>query len=61
LGGTLPPRTLTVEFGATSPSGGPFALVELEGGATVFEFPFDVYQPYEEAVRGLLSAERVAP
>jgi hypothetical protein len=46
-------RTLIVDFGATSPSGGPFAAMELEGEPTVFEFPLDVFYPYDEVVRSM--------
>ncbi|HKS36006.1 MAG TPA: hypothetical protein VJW76_02375, partial [Verrucomicrobiae bacterium] len=49
------PRTLMVEFGSQSPSGGPFALVHLEPGPIVFECPFDVFNAYDEAVRYLTS------
>jgi len=48
-----PPRVLTVEFGKASPSGGPFARTELEGGPAVFEFPFKIFHAYEEAIRTL--------
>lgn len=44
---------LTLEFGATSASGGPYAAVPLEGGLTVFELPFEIFNAYEEVVRSL--------
>jgi hypothetical protein len=48
------PRVLRLEFGATSPSGGPFARAEVDGEPTVFEFPIEVFLPYQEAVQNLL-------
>ena len=45
--------TLTLDFGATSPSGGPFAALELEGEPTIFECPLDVFYPYDEVVRSM--------
>jgi hypothetical protein len=47
-------RELEVAFGARSPSGGPFGLMELEGCATVFQVPYEVYYAYEEVVRSLV-------
>ncbi|HUL51630.1 MAG TPA: DUF4340 domain-containing protein [Candidatus Nitrosotalea sp.] len=47
------PRTLTVEFGRLSSTGGPFALTDLESGPTVFEFPVEIFYIYQEAIRGL--------
>ncbi len=47
------PQTLTVEFGAPSLSGGPYALVELDGRPTVFDFPFETFHVYNEVVRSL--------
>ena len=47
------PQTLTVEFGAQSLSGGPYALVDLDGRPTVFDFPFETFHIYNEVVRGL--------
>ena len=47
------PQTLTVEFGTRSLSGGPYALVNLEGKPTVFDFPFDVFDVYNDVVRSL--------
>src|SRR5213075_2511115 len=44
-------RTLVVEFGTQSLSGGPYALVDLEGRPTVFDFPFEVFHVYSEVVR----------
>lgn len=46
-------ESLTVDFGATSPSGGPFAAVTLEGGPTVFEFPLEIHVPLQEVLRNL--------
>ena len=46
-------QTVTVEFGSQSTSGGPYALVELNSGRTVFECPFDIYNVYSEVVRSL--------
>jgi hypothetical protein len=45
--------TLTLDFGAGSPSGGPFAALELEGEPTIFECPLDVFYPYDEVVRSM--------
>ena len=47
------PQTLTVQFGTQSLSGGPYALVELDGRPTVFDFPFEIFNVYNEVVRGL--------
>jgi hypothetical protein len=47
-------ETLRLAFGATSPSGGPYAATLLEGDATVFECPLDVFYPYDEAVRTMM-------
>ena len=47
------PQTLTVEFGAQSLSGGPYALVDLDGRPTVFDFPFEIFHVYNEVVRSL--------
>jgi hypothetical protein len=55
------PRTLTVEFGGPSLSGGPFALVHLEPGPIVFECPFKVFNVYDEVVRYLTSAASAPP
>jgi hypothetical protein len=46
-------RTLAVEFGGPSPSGGPYAATELETGRTVFEFPFEIFQYHSEVLRAL--------
>jgi hypothetical protein len=46
-------QTLQVGFGATSMSGGPYAWVELEGEPIVFEFPFEVFYVYQDAIRSL--------
>jgi len=46
-------QTFSVQFGKPSPTGGPFALTQLECGPTVFEFPIEVFHPYQEAVRSL--------
>lgn len=55
------PRTLTVEFGGPSLSGGPFALVHLEPGPIVFECPFKVFNVYDEVVRYLTPAASAPP
>jgi len=55
------PGMLTVEFGIQSPSGGPFALVDLDGGSTVFEFPFEIFHVYSEVVRGLTATASATP
>jgi hypothetical protein len=47
------PQTLALEFGAQSLSGGPYALVDLDGRPTVFDFPFEVFHVYNEVVRSL--------
>ena len=47
------PQTLALEFGAQSLSGGPYALVDLDGRPTVFDFPFEVFHVYSEVVRSL--------
>jgi Domain of unknown function (DUF4340) len=47
------PQALTVEFGAQSLSGGPYALVDLDGRPTVFDFPFEIFHVYFEVVRSL--------
>jgi len=47
------PQTLTVQFGAQSLSGGPYALVDLDGRPTVFDFPFKTFDVYNEVVRSL--------
>jgi uncharacterized protein DUF4340 len=61
LSNDVGPRTLTVEFGSQSPSGGPFALVHLEPGPVVFECPFDVFNAYDEVVRYLTSTASAPP
>jgi hypothetical protein len=53
LNGGDKPQTLTVEFGAQSLSGGPYALVDLDGRPTVFDFPFEIFHIYNEVVRSL--------
>lgn len=45
--------TLALDFGAASPSGGPFAALVLEGEPTIFECPLDVFYPYDEVVRSM--------
>lgn len=60
LSNDVGPRTLTVEFGSKSLSGGPFALVHLEPGPVVFECPFEVFNAYDEVVR-YLTAAAIAP
>jgi hypothetical protein len=47
------PQTLSVEFGTQSLSGGPYALVDLDGRPTVFDFPFEIFHVYDEVVRSL--------
>lgn len=47
------PATFSLAFGASSPSGGPFAATLLDGEPTIFECPLDVYYPYDEVVRSL--------
>jgi hypothetical protein len=54
-------RTLMVEFGTQSLSGGPYALVELEGRPTVFDFPFEVFHVYSEVVRSLTMTVGATP
>jgi hypothetical protein len=49
-------QTITVEFGGQSISGGPYAVVELDSGRTVFECPFDIYNVYSEVVRSLTAS-----
>lgn len=46
-------KTLSVQFGKISPTGGPFGLTTLECGPTVFEFPIEIFQRYQEAIRSL--------
>ena len=48
--GTSAAKPLTVEFGATSRTGGPFAVTTLESGPVVFEFPLEIYHVYEDVV-----------
>ena len=55
------PEILTLDFGATSPSGGPFAAMELDGQPTIFEFPIEVFYPYEETVRSMKFPEPSGP
>ncbi len=43
-------QPLTVRFGATSRTGGPFAVTSLEIGPVVFEFPIEIYRYYEDVV-----------
>jgi len=45
--------TLTLDFGATSPSGGPFTATVVDGETVVFECPLDVFYPYDEVVRSM--------
>ena len=52
---------LTVEFGSQSLSGGPYALVDLDVGRTVFECPFKIYDAYSEVVRSLTATVGAAP
>ncbi len=46
-------ETLALDTGGPSPSGGPFALVTLEGGPTVLEMPVDVFLQYNEVLRSI--------
>jgi hypothetical protein len=46
-------KPVTVAFGATSRTGGPFAVTTLEGGPVVFEFPIEIFHVYEEVVNRL--------
>jgi hypothetical protein len=50
------PQNLTVEFGAQSLSGGPYALVDVDGRPTVFDFPYETFHVYNEVVRSLTNA-----
>jgi len=53
-------EVVAVEFGAPlSPSGGPYAAVQLEWGRTVFEFPADVFIVYNEVVRSLTATSGI--
>ena len=54
-------RTLVVEFGTQSLSGGPYALVDLEGRPTVFDFPFEVFHVYSEVLRSLTMTAGATP
>jgi hypothetical protein len=49
------PKTLRVAFGAVSPSGGPFAAMEIdvEGEPVVFEFPLEIYHVYRDVIESL--------
>jgi hypothetical protein len=49
------PGRLRVAFGAVSPSGGPFATLELEaeGQPVVFEFPLEIYHVYQDLIESL--------
>jgi hypothetical protein len=51
--GSAEPRKLRVAFGATSPSGGPFAAIEFEGKPVIFEFPLEIYYVYEDVIESL--------
>jgi hypothetical protein len=53
LRGSPDPVTRTVEFGARSPSGGPYAACALEFGRVVFECPLDIAQAYGEVLTGM--------
>ena len=61
MNGATGPQILTVAFGATSLSGGPFALTTLEPGKVVFEFPFEVFQAYQEVLRSMAVKSGAAP
>jgi hypothetical protein len=47
------PRLRRVAFGGTSPSGGPFAVLDLEGEPVVFEFPLEIYHVYQDVIESL--------
>jgi hypothetical protein len=47
------PRRFRVAFGAVSPSGGPFAAIELDDEPVVFEFPLEIYHVYEDVIESL--------
>ena len=49
------PARLRVAFGAVSPSGGPFAALdlEMEGQPVVFEFPLEIYHVYQDVIESL--------
>jgi len=48
-------KNRSISFGAPSPSGGPYALCEVDGQPTVFELPLETFVPYQEVVRGMLT------
>jgi hypothetical protein len=55
-------RTFIVEFSdQSSPSGGPYARVDLEAGQTVFDFPFDIFNIYTEVLRSLTATVGATP
>jgi len=54
-------QVLTVAFGATSPSGGPFAFTTLENDPIVFEFPFEIFHVYQEVLTSLSAKTGAAP
>lgn len=54
-------ETVTLDTGAASPSGGPYALVTLEGVPTVFEMPADVYLPYSVVLGSMGLSGRDSP
>ncbi len=47
------PRVRRVAFGAISLSGGPYAVVDLEGEPVVFEFPLEIYHVYQDVIESL--------
>ena len=49
------PRQLRVAFGALSPSGGPFAAIDLEVETqpVVFEFPLEIHHVYADVIESL--------
>jgi len=61
LNGTNAAKNLTVEFGARSPTGGPFAVTTLESGPVVFEFPIEISQRYEYVVNGMSLKSATTP
>jgi hypothetical protein len=48
--------TLTLAFGALSPTFRPYAAVTLDEQPTIFEFPLRLYSIYREALRGVVPA-----
>jgi hypothetical protein len=54
-------RPVSVAFGATSPTGGPFAVTTLESGPVVFEFPIEIFHAYEDLVNQMTLKAAAAP